>query len=114
MKFPFAELIEEQKKIEKRQAERARLQAALLETVDPYVSDLPLSTGNRKTMQEHILCPELNQRLLGALSRIGADVIVEKGYRFLKCARVERPFDKGWVDQNVYRMRGLEGLNPSF
>lgn len=113
--FSFTQLLKESEEIKKRQAERARLAAVLQEDVDHYVHDsheLGSDVMNEDT--ERVLGKESNQRLLGALKRIGADVGVEKGYRLFKRERKERPFRKEWLDSNVLWMVGMEGLKTLY
>jgi hypothetical protein len=92
--------------MEKRQADRARVALLLNEEVDEDDMETDQSIFNETT--ENALGKESNDKVRGALSRIGADLGQEGGYQFFRYKRVEREFDVSWIT-NVEWLQGFEG-----
>lgn len=94
------------------QADRAKI--ALLSQDD--INDNGDDDDNDSTSDESIvnettekaLGKESNDKVRGVLSRIGADLSQEGGYRLFSHKRVEREFDVSWI-RNVEWLHGFEG-----
>ena len=93
--------------MQKRQAERDRLAALLNEKVEDYVP-LHGETSILNQDIEKILGKESNDKLKGALSRIGGDLSEEGGYQFFRCVRKERAFDPKWIT-GLYWLEEFDG-----
>lgn len=97
--------------MEKRQADRARVAALLNEEVNEDAMESDQSIFNETT--EKALGKESNDKVRGALSRIGADLSQEGGYQFFRHKRVEREFDVLWL-RNLEWLEGFEGRYSVF
>ena len=109
--FSLAQLLKENADIARRQAERERISALLAANVSDIESDED-DEGPVNADTERVLGKESNDKLKGALSRIGDDVAAEGGFKFFRCKRNERQFDVRWIE-NVDWLKGFEGLTPS-
>jgi hypothetical protein len=102
----IAELLKEKEKMEKLQAKRAQI-ASLMDTdeeMDGFESDD--SIVNDTT--ERVLGKERNDKVKDVLSRLGADLKGQGGYRFFRHKRQEREFDVSWIAK-VDWLHGFEG-----
>jgi hypothetical protein len=103
--FSIDAFIKEKQKMEKRQAEREKMDVLLRDESDDEISS-DGSIVNETT--ERALGKESNDKVKGALTRIGADLSQEGGYKFFRHKREEREFDVSWI-REVEWLRGFEG-----
>lgn len=109
--FSLAQLLKENAEIARRQAERERM-LPLLATNASDIESNEDDEGPVNADTERVLGKESNDKLKGALSRIGDDVAAEGGSKFFRCKRNEREFDVRWIE-NIEWLKGFEGLTPS-
>ena len=93
----------------RRQADRERINALLAANSSDLESDSNDDEGPVNAATERVLGKESNDKLKGALSRIGVDVAVEGKFTFFRRRRREREFDVSWIE-NVEWLRGFEGF----
>ena len=106
--FSLARLLKENTDIARRQAEREQINALLAANVSDVESDED-DEGPVNADTERVLGKESNDKLKGALSRIGADFAEEGGFKFFTYGRGQREFDPKWIE-NVEWLRGFEGF----
>jgi len=104
--FSLGKLMQESVDIARRQAERERINALLSANVRDVEED---DEGPVNAATERVLGKESNDKLKGALSRIGADFAEEGGFKFFTYGRGQREFDPKWIE-NVEWLRGFEGF----
>jgi len=107
--FSLAQLLKENEDITRRQAERERINALLAANVSDAEPDEE-DEGPMNADTERVLGKESNDKLKGALSRIGVDLAVEGGFRFFRHRREEREFDPKWIE-NVDWLLGFNGFS---
>ena len=91
--------------MEKRQAEREKMDVLMREESDDEISS-DESIVNEAT--ERALGKESNDKVKGALARLGADLTQDGGYKFFRHKREEREFQISWI-REVEWLRGFEG-----
>jgi hypothetical protein len=104
--FSLSQLLQESADITRRQAERERINALLSADTSEDEED---EEGPVNAATERVLGKESNDKLKGALNRIGMDFTEEGGFKFFTYGRGEREFDPKWIE-NVEWLRGFEGL----
>lgn len=104
----MAWLAKQREQLDERQAARARTEAMLNEDIEEFESDDDEDIWDKDT--ENVLGKESSDKLKAVLSRIGGDLNLEGGYRFIRHARAERKFDKAWIN-GVEWLEGFDGIS---
>jgi hypothetical protein len=105
--FSLAWLDKQREQLDKREAARARTQAMMNEDIEDF--DDP-DEDRMEQDTENALGRESSMKLKAFLSRIGADISMEGGYRLFRHARTERKFDKSWIRGEEW-LEGFEGMS---
>lgn len=92
---------------DERQAARARTDAMLNENIQEFESD---DEDRWDKDAENALGKESSEKLKAILQRIGGDLNLEGGFRFIRHSRQERKFDKAWIKDAEWLM-GFDGCS---
>lgn len=102
----MAWLAKQREQLDERAAVRARTEAMLNEDIQEFKYDDGEDGWDESA--ENALGKESSEKLKAALSRIGGDLNIKGGYRFMRHARQERGFEKDWI-KGVEWLEGFDG-----
>jgi len=92
---------------DERRAARARTDAMLNEDIQEFEYD---DEDRWDKDAENALGKESSDKLKAVLQRIGGDLNLEGGFRFIRHTRQERTFDKAWIKDAEWLM-GFDGCS---
>jgi hypothetical protein len=96
----------------RRQAERAKLAALLADSDDEFESE-PLDESVFNETTEKILGKDSNDMMKRAFTRIGGDLVKERGYVFFQHTASEREFDTNWIKEIPW-LEGFDGTSTHY